>query len=351
MPDDIAQRLRNLGEDRTPTEREWQHFAHRAHRTVRLRRIVAGGIAGVLVLVGLVGGSQLVADGDRGPSSPPAGDPSPAPNPSSTVSPSPRETATVTPSPPPVSAEETTAVELWYGISTDTPIGEGLFVTYRDIPTTTAIGEATLRAWIEGPTTEEESAGIHTSVPEGTELLGLDIEDGTAVVDLSAEFEQTQMGAIYEGMLLEQLAWTITQFPTVDRALLTIEGEQKEAYMGHGLIVDEQNPMKRGSRASLAPILMYEPRVGDQFASGDTAGGTSDVFEGNLRIRIRDSAGEAIFEGSTTATCGTGCRGEYSERIRFNVDREQPGSIEIFEESAEDGAEINKVTIPVTLMP
>jgi hypothetical protein len=49
---------------------------------------------------------------------------------------------------------------------------------------------------------------------------------------LNGRFEHTGSGVMYEAALLAQLAWTITPFPTIDRALLTIGGEEKEYYMG-----------------------------------------------------------------------------------------------------------------------
>ena len=127
----------------------------------------------------------------------------------------------------------------------DVVSGQALAATRRQIRHTPAIASATLRAWIKGPTCAERKAGFVSSVPPGTRLLGLSISDGTAVIDMNARFERTGWGVIYEGALLEQLAWTITQFPSVDRALLTIGGEEKEGYMGHGFVIDEENPLAR----------------------------------------------------------------------------------------------------------
>ena len=350
--DDIPRLLRELGTDKAPTEREWQSFAQLAHRSLRIRRAMVAGLASVLALTGIVSAANLLVGGDRPEPSPPVDEPLPVPPPTPSPEPSPRPTPSPEQEASPDDAEEAVAtVELWYSIETDAPTGPGLFVVHRDLPSTQAIGAATLRAWIEGPSPEEEAAGIMGGVPEGTELLGLEIENGTAIVDLSAEFERTGMGTFGEGMLLDQLAWTITQFPTVDRALLRIEGEQKPAYLGHGFIIDEENPLERGSRASLAPILVYEPGAGNGFASGDVVQGTADVFEANVLIRVRGEDGSILFEDFTTATCGTGCRGDYSKTVHFDIGREQPGTIEVFEVSAEDGSEINKVKVPVTLEP
>jgi hypothetical protein len=101
----------------------------------------------------------------------------------------------------------------------------------------------------------------------------------------------------------------------------------------------------------LDPIEVIEPARGTTVTSPVTITGTADVYEATVSIRITDETGNVIADTFTTATCGTGCRGDYSERVKFSVDREQPGTIEVFEMSAEDGSMINVVRIPVTLVP
>jgi hypothetical protein len=51
------------------------------------------------------------------------------------------------------------------------------------------------------------------------------------------------------------------------------------------------------------------------------------------------------------ATCSTGCRGEYSVDVPFEVSEEQAGTILVFEESLESGSKVNIVKVPVTLQP
>jgi hypothetical protein len=99
------------------------------------------------------------------------------------------------------------------------------------------------------------------------------------------------------------------------------------------------------------PIEVTEPADGVTVTSPVTISGTADVFEATVSIRILDETGNVIADTFATATCGTGCRGDYSDRVRFAVDTEQPGTIEVFEVSAEDGSMINMVRIPVTLLP
>lgn len=147
-------------------------------------------------------------------------------------------------------------VELWFGDATDHSGLAPTLVVHRDIPATDAIAAATLRAWIDGPTEEEVRAGAYPSAPDETELLGLDIDDGTAVVDLNGAFERTGLGTTYEGAILSHLAGTLTQFDGVDEGLLKIDGAAKDYYMGHGFMVDPDHPLVRSSRMSyrVAPL-------------------------------------------------------------------------------------------------
>ena len=141
--------------------------------------------------------------------------------------------------------EGMTRVELWFHDRLDPQaVGSSLLVR-RDIPSTDGIASATLEAWIEGPTGEERRAGAIATAPEGTDLLGVDIDDNTAIVDLSGDFEYTGLGTTYEGAVLDALAGTLTQFDGVDRGLLKIDGEFKDYYMGHGYIVNERHPLER----------------------------------------------------------------------------------------------------------
>jgi hypothetical protein len=112
-----------------------------------------------------------------------------------------------------------------------------------------------------------------------------------------------------------------------------------------------ETPTPRSVETPPPPILVSQPSSGTRFASGDVIAGTANVFEATVSIRLLDADGNELVETFTTATCGSGCRGDYSKRIRFQVDREQPGTLELFEVSAQDGSETNKVSIPVVLVP
>jgi hypothetical protein len=82
--------------------------------------------------------------------------------------------------------------------------------------------------------------------------------------------------------------------------------------------------------------------------------GYSRTFEGNVVVRLRDADGEIIAERPTIGGSVDGYD-FFHTSLRFVIDVE-PGEVmngvfEAFEISAEDGSEINMVTIPVLLQP
>lgn len=273
----------------------------------------------------------------------------PSPRPTSTKSSTPGASPTPTggPTAQPTTGDsgsgQTITYEVWF------TYGESLFVTKRTQGSTQAVGAASLEALIEGPTAAERAAGIGSQVPTATDLLGLAISDGVATVDMSSSFESGG-GSLSEQMRVAQVVYTLTQFPTVSRVRFEIDGRPVQAISGEGIVVDP--PPSRQSFADLLPaILVSSPSVGARVANPVTVSGTANVFEATVSIRILDASGHEIARTFTTATCGTGCRGNYSAAVSYRVSSEQRGTIEVFESSAKDGSATNVVRIPVTLTP
>lgn len=302
----------------------------------------------IVLAVGLV--LLATACAERGPGrlgAAPTVDRSPGPE----QSPTPEETEE------PVEQEGSVTLEVWFasefesvGEGGETRGGTGLFVTKRTQEATPAVGRASLTALLQGPTQEERAAGVSSAIPQGTELRGLTIESGIATVDLSMEFGAGG-GSTSVLTRLAQVVYTITQFPTVDAMVLEIEGERPEPYFSEaGVVLD--GPQDRAAWGDhLPPILVESPLIGETVDNPVTIAGSANVFEATVSIRILDSNGNEIARTFTTATCGSGCRGDYSKNVAYRVDAEQPGTIEVFEASAIDGSPSNTVRIPVTLAP
>lgn len=98
----------------------------------------------------------------------------------------------------------------------------------REIPYTVATGEAAIEQLLQGPTAQEQARGISTSIPEGTTLQSIVIQDGIATVDFSQELDADVAGSAWVTMIREQIEQTLMQFETVDEVVITINGSEQD---------------------------------------------------------------------------------------------------------------------------
>ena len=78
--------------------------------------------------------------------------------------------------------------------------------------------------------------------------------------------------------------------------------------------------------------------------------GLSQTFEGTVNVRLLDRDGGVLAE---RATIGGSVDGFdfFHTYLRFTVTEVQTGTVEIFEESAEDGSRLTEILVPVILLP
>ncbi|MCW3817386.1 GerMN domain-containing protein [Micromonospora sp. DR5-3] len=244
------------------------------------------------------------------------------------ASPSPsrrQPSASSTPLAPDTTASGTITVQLWF-----TRDGK-LAPTRRTLPATLTTSRLALAELATGPSRAETAAGLTTLVPPGGQVVH--IADGVATLAPPAGIDAG--GAASVRLRHAQVVWTLTQFPTVRRVAFG---------------PTDTTPTGRGDYADLLPpIVVTAPSVGDRVTSPVTVTGTADVFEATVSARVLDPAGREIGTAFTTATCGSGCRGDYRIRVGYRLDRTGPGTIEVYEVSARDGSRVNVVAVPVVL--
>jgi Immunoglobulin-like domain of bacterial spore germination len=101
-----------------------------------------------------------------------------------------------------------------------------------------------------------------------------------------------------------------------------------------------------------AAIVVVKPSPGATITSPVTISGTADVFEANVTVILLDADGNELARDFTTATCGTGCRGDYELELPFSVDAEQAGRIVVQDDDAAGtGSPPHVADVPVTLAP
>ncbi|MFG1954126.1 Gmad2 immunoglobulin-like domain-containing protein [Micromonospora sp. NPDC048830] len=242
------------------------------------------------------------------------------------TSPSPsRRPPSVSPTAPETNPSGSITVQLWF-----VRYGK-LAPTRRTLPATLATSRLALTELAGGPTRVEAATGLATLVPAGNQVVH--IAAGVATLAPSAGFDAGDAAQVR--LRRAQVVWTLTQFPTVRRVAF---GPTDTA------------PTGRGDYADLLPaIVVTAPSIGDRVTSPVTVTGTADVFEATVSVRILDAAGREIGTAFTTAACGSGCRGDYRVRVGYRLDRAGPGTIEVYEVSAQDGSRVNVVAVPVVM--
>jgi len=254
--------------------------------------------------------------------------PSPAPGQSPSVGPS------GSPSGTPSSNGRKLTFEVWF------VRGGKLFLTKRTEPFNIAVGKLSLDTLAGGPSVPELEAQVQTELPANATLAITSLAGGNAMVD-AGPVPMLEEGTPAVRLAKAQIVYTLTQYSTIRK--VTFRGQA---------FSDDTNLYSRASFDDLLPAIVVEsPVIGQRIANPATVSGTANVFEATVSLRILDENGKAVANTFTTATCGTGCRGDYSVSIPYSVDHEQPGTVEVYESSAKDGSAINVVDIPVTLTP
>jgi len=94
-------------------------------------------------------------------------------------------------------------------------------------------------------------------------------------------------------------------------------------------------------------IAVTLPTADQNIMSPVKVSGNSDTFEGNVRIRIKDNNGKVLADTNTTGGA-SGTAAPFSKDVVYTAPSSPQGVVEVFENSAKDGSEINKISVQVT---
>ena len=198
---------------------------------------------------------------------------------------------------------------------------------------------------LAGPTDDEAGIGLSSEVPEGTELLGVDVADGTATIDLSDEF-QSGGGSLSMQARVAQVVFTLTQFPTVDDVTITIDGESVEGIGGEGV---PASGLTRAEFESLTPMVLVEsPFPFEEVGAPLEVAGMSNTFEANVQYSLTDAEGAVLDEGFTTATAGNGTWGTFELTIEVELPDSGTGTLTMFQTNQETGGRQDVYEVPIT---
>jgi len=209
------------------------------------------------------------------------------------------------------------------------------------------VAAAAMELLLTGPSNTQSLQGLTTSVPAGTTLNGVTIEDGVATVDLSPEFASGG-GTLSMRARVAQVVFTLTQFTTIESVQFRIDGEALDVLGGEGIILD--GPRTRIDEEAFAPqVLVESPTWGVSvpLSTPLRVSGSANTFEAEFQLEIADKNGKIIRTQRVMATSGSGTRGTFDATI--SLSGLAPGEAFLVSSylSAKDGSRVVVMEIPI----
>lgn len=113
---------------------------------------------------------------------------------------------------------------------------------------------------------------------------------------------------------------------------------------------DKPTPDKPGKPTESRNIRVTAPMPGQEVAgSGFMLTGTARTFENAVSYRVVANNGRKLKEGYMTAVGDMGNFNPYTTTVEIGSNYTGPARLEVFQGSAKDGSEIDKVIVPITI--
>ncbi len=160
-----------------------------------------------------------------------------------TAEPPAEQTESAAPEDPPEAQEQTLRARLFF-----VQVNDQGYIQLKSIIRTVPAGDAPLtaavQALLEGPDTREMNRGLLNLIPEDSQLLSARVTDGTAYLNFNEAFRFNPMGMDGYEAQIRQLVYTATEFPTIDRVQILLDGQVNDYLGAEGIFIGE--PLGRG---------------------------------------------------------------------------------------------------------
>jgi hypothetical protein len=179
-------------------------------------------------------------------------------------------------------------------------------------------------------TKTEEATGTITDITDNSLTISDDSEKIQFMLATSTFLANSEGGTIDKSYLRPGFEVLVA---TIPRA-----GEQKTAKEIR--IIKEPN------------ILIYSPIPNEEVSLPFELVGEARVFENAFNYRVTDASGTILAENMAYANApDTGMYGRFDIHVKFAKSSSDNGYIEVFDYSAKDGLEIDKVAVPIRFKP
>lgn len=195
----------------------------------------------------------------------------------------------------------------------------GYVVPYAvDMPKVKGIAKEAMKMLVEGSEAEAKlPEGFRGVLPKGTQVKGLNIQDGTATIDFSKEFLSYESGM--EKKILDAVTWTLTGFDSVERVNIWVDGRPlakmpKEKSPAQGLTRNRGINLELAEGVDIGqsmPVTLY-------FLGQASDNTVYYVPVTRMINRTDDVAGSAIRELILGPKHGSGLSGALAETLKVN---------------------------------
>lgn len=188
-------------------------------------------------------------------------------------------------------------------------------------------------------------APYFNAIPPEAQIVSLSVGELLITAEMTPEFRNGAGGFLADVTMLNQLVYTLTSSHPERGVLFTIDGEPVKEFGSDGLDLSESVGLTTFID-DLALIFLTDPITEAEHVY--VVSGQANTFEATLNVRVIDiSSGDVIHEEFTTATCGTGCWGEFGVGISSDLVTPGQSAIQLLTYSPEDGSPQNVITIPI----
>jgi hypothetical protein len=221
----------------------------------------------------------------------------------------------------------------------------------HEVPSSPSAARATAAAVTELLAGTPRHLGTARPFPDGTRLLALRVDGGTATLNLSRQALGASGG---DGYAMQALVWTATQAPHIKRVVVEVEGRRSGTLGGQP--VSRLLGMGAGGRelvrdrgARLAPILLDEPGPSAVVRGGRVVlRGRARLAGGTVGLRLRDAAGRVVAQGYAALPPDADRWAAFSGALSFEPPRRRTRwSVEAFEFDPTDASVTYSVAVAV----
>ncbi|MCL6610256.1 MAG: GerMN domain-containing protein [Peptococcaceae bacterium] len=173
--------------------------------------------------------------------------------------------------------------------------------------------------------------GAARTLPKDTRLLDINVTDGLATVNFSREVLSANVGTSGEGLGIQSIVNTLTEFPQIREVSFQVEGKVDSRtldWWGHVGLYEQ--PFKRNLDRVLEPaVWITHPAAGQVAGVPLLVKGSARALEGQVNARLLDSSGNKIAEDRATLSRQAAGRVDFEMKLTFTPPGKGSGTLEV----------------------